>query len=95
MTIMSFPKPEPVTEADLSPEFSDDALALEFTARHAHALRYVAKWGTWLDWDGTRWKFEDTLKAFDLARATARQLANACAKDQTNRKSPVRRPSPP
>jgi hypothetical protein len=39
------PFPAPVTSDDLSPEFSDDALALEFTARHAHELRYVAKWG--------------------------------------------------
>jgi putative DNA primase/helicase len=80
MTVMPFPSPEPVTEADLSPEFSDDALALEFTARHANELRYVAKWGIWLYWDGTRWKFEETLKAFDLARAVAREYANACGR---------------
>jgi putative DNA primase/helicase len=67
-----------VTEADLSPEFSDDALALEFTERHKHELRYVAKWGSWLHWDGTWWRFEDTLKTFDLARAVARDFANAC-----------------
>jgi putative DNA primase/helicase len=79
-------KAEPVTEADLAPEFSDDALALEFTARHAHELRYVAKWGTWLHWDGTRWKFEDTLKAFDLARAVAREFANACSKPDSKPK---------
>jgi putative DNA primase/helicase len=59
-------------------EFSDDALALDFTDRHKHELRYVAKWGTWLHWDGARWKFEDTLKVFDLARAVARDFANAC-----------------
>jgi putative DNA primase/helicase len=71
-------KAEPVTEANLSPEFSDDALALEFTERHKHELRYVAKWGVWLHWDGTRWKFEDTLRAFDLARGVARDFSNAC-----------------
>jgi len=74
----AFAKADLVTEADLAPEFSDEALALEFTVRHAPELRYVAKWGTWLHWDGTRWKFEDTLKAFDLARAVAREYANAC-----------------
>jgi hypothetical protein len=62
MSMTSFPAPTPVTEADLSPEFSDDALALEFAARHADRYRYVPKWGRWLYWDGTRWKFEDTLK---------------------------------
>jgi putative DNA primase/helicase len=59
-------------------EFSDDALALKFTARHADDLRYVAKWNAWLIWDGTRWKFEDTLKAFDLARVVARKAAGGC-----------------
>jgi putative DNA primase/helicase len=78
MTITPFPAPAPVTKADLSPEFSDDALALEFTSRHARELRYVAKWGTWLFWDGARWRFEDTLQAFDLARVVAREFANAC-----------------
>jgi putative DNA primase/helicase len=59
-------------------KFSDDALALEFTARHAHKLRYVARWGSWFHWDGTRWKSEDTLKAFDLARVVAREAASGC-----------------
>jgi putative DNA primase/helicase len=77
VSVTPFPAAVPVTPAGLSPEFSDDALALEFTARHAYELRYVAKWGSWLVWDGTRWKFEDTLKAIDLARAVARDFANA------------------
>jgi len=71
---------QPNGRADLSPEFSDDALALEFTERHKREFRYVAKWGTWLNWDGTRWKFEDTLKAIDLARAVARYFANHCSR---------------
>lgn len=78
MTVTSFPVPEPVTEDDLSPEFSDDALALEFSSRHAGELRYCSQWGAWLLWDGTRWKFEKTLKTFDMARAVAREFANAC-----------------
>src|SRR5262249_1608187 len=67
-----------IPEHHISSEFSDDRLGLEFTARHAHELRYVAKWSSWLHWDGTRWKFEDTLKSFDLARVVARDAANAC-----------------
>src|SRR5438046_6091359 len=78
MTVAPFPSAVPITENDLSPEFSDDALALEFTTRHAHELRYVAKWAKWLRWDGDRWQFEDTLAAFDMARAVARDFANAC-----------------
>src|SRR3954451_24236321 len=78
MTVMPFPAAEPVI---LSPEFSEDALALEFSARHKHELRYVKKWGSWLLWDGTRWRFENTYRAFDLARAVAREFANTCSKD--------------
>lgn len=74
------PAPKPITEADLSPEYSDDALALEFTERYEGELRYVAPWGKWLRWGGTRWQFDDTMKAFDLARSVAREYANACAK---------------
>lgn len=78
MTVIPFPPADPVI---LSPEFSEDALALEFSARHKHELRYVAKWGSWLLWDGARWRFEDTYRAFDMARAVARDFANACDKD--------------
>ena len=83
MTIVKFPDPEPVV---LSPEYSEDALALEFTARHKHELRNVAKWGSWLLWDGARWCFEETYRAYDLARAVARDFANACGKDGTAKK---------
>ena len=33
--------------------FTEDALALDFTARHAEDWRYVAVWGQWLAWTGT------------------------------------------
>jgi hypothetical protein len=56
-------------------EFSDDALALEFTATYADALRYVAVWGDWMLWNNTHWLHEDTLKAFDLARLVCRQIS--------------------
>jgi putative DNA primase/helicase len=62
------------------PVTSDDALALDFTARHAGSLRYVAAWNRWLEWDGARWKFEDTLAAFDMARVVARRAAQTANK---------------
>jgi phage/plasmid-associated DNA primase len=57
---------------NIPPEFSDDALALRFTDEHQDELRYVARWGKWMIWCGSYWKPEDTLKAFDLARAVCR-----------------------
>ena len=85
MTVMQFPTAEPIDAADLSPEFSDDALALEFSARHGNVLRYVADWA-WLRWDGARWIFEKTLAAFDMARAVARDFANACPRESDKQK---------
>jgi putative DNA primase/helicase len=54
---------------------TEDALALRFSARHAHDLRYVAVTSTWLRWDGTRWRPEETTLAFDLARDSCRKDA--------------------
>lgn len=55
--------------------YSDDALALRFTAKHGAHLRYVAAWGKWLQFDGRRWQFDNTLAVFDLARALCRDEA--------------------
>jgi putative DNA primase/helicase len=62
------------------PEFSDEALALRFAELHADHLRYVAAWSRWLSWDGTRWQFDDTLAAYDLARKVCRVAAAKCNK---------------
>ena len=51
---------------------SDDAIALEFSARHGNDLRYVHAWGKWLRWDACRWTIDDTLRVFDLVRALCR-----------------------
>lgn len=60
---------------ELAPAFSEEALALKFAARHAHNLRYVAMWNKWLRWDGTRWAFDDTKKAFSLSRDLCREVS--------------------
>ena len=60
------------------PAYTDEALALRFAEIHANDLRYVAAWGRWLFFDGTRWRFDETLLAFDRARQICRQAAAAC-----------------
>jgi putative DNA primase/helicase len=60
------------------PAFTDEALALRFAERHADDLRYVAGWSRWLIWHDGRWQFDDTLRAFDLARKICRQAAAEC-----------------
>ena len=64
--------------ADRPPAFSDEALALDFAEQHATHLRYVAAWGRWILWDGTRWQFDKTLRAFDLVRKICRAAAAIC-----------------
>ena len=63
---------------DLPPSFSDDALALRFCDRHEGDLRFVAAWGKWFRWDGARWRQDDTLYAYDLARLVCREAAAEC-----------------
>ena len=70
----------PEGDRDQAPAFSDEALALRFAERHVGDLRYVADWGKWLSWTGTHWRFDNTLRAFDLARQIARAAAAACNK---------------
>jgi putative DNA primase/helicase len=55
--------------------FCDEALALQFSTRHASLLRYVAPWGKWHHWTGVRWEPDDTLHALDMARDLCRDMA--------------------
>jgi putative DNA primase/helicase len=54
------------------PEYSDEALALRFSAKYADSARYVADWGRWLLWDGAVWNFDHTMRAFDFSRTICR-----------------------
>src|SRR5262249_57378374 len=45
--------------------------------------RYVAAWSRWLTYDGTRWRPDSTLHAFDRARVICQEAAQACDKIRT------------
>ena len=64
---------------ELSPA-AEESLALAYAERHAHELRYVAAWGRWMNYDGIRWDVDETLHAFDRARAICREVAADCDK---------------
>lgn len=57
---------------------TEDAMALVFAERHAGHLRYVAVWSRWLSYDGTCWRYDDTLHVFERARVICREVAAAC-----------------
>ena len=58
-------------------EFSDDALALKFTAQHGEDWRLTAAWGRWSYWNGSRWIQDATRMVFDLVRKACRTAAAA------------------
>lgn len=60
------------------PRFSEEALALRFSRIHATDLRYVARWGRWMHWNGTKWVEDETLHVFDLARSICRTASTEC-----------------
>ncbi len=64
------------TEDVVTPEFSDDHLALQFVAQYGAGLR----WSPGLDWmrdTGTHWTRDDHLVRFNAARMICRSAANA------------------
>jgi putative DNA primase/helicase len=58
-----------------SPIFSETQIAETFAKEHNGALRYVAKWGTWLRFDGKVWRDEETRAAFNLAKVICKDFA--------------------
>lgn len=62
------------------PSNLEDCVALQFADCYAEHFRYIAAWGRWMLWNGTHWKHEDTLAAFDKARVLCRQAEDAKAK---------------
>jgi putative DNA primase/helicase len=63
-----------------APLFSEIDLANKFVTLHEENLRFVAKWGSWMIWDRVRWQFDETMRAFDLARAICRQASKKANK---------------
>jgi putative DNA primase/helicase len=68
-----------------APLFSEIDLANHFVTRHEENLRFVAKWGSWMIWDRVRWQFDETMRAFDLARAICREAAKLANKPSEQR----------
>src|SRR3954451_25174501 len=59
-----------------SPLVSEAYIADQFAQTYAKELRYVEAWGRWMRFDGTVWREENTLMAFDCARKECRALVH-------------------
>jgi hypothetical protein len=64
-------------EIELPPDFSENALALVFTARHAGDLGFVHEWGRWLRWEDGRWCEDHAVRVFDRARRICAEAGRA------------------
>jgi putative DNA primase/helicase len=62
----------------LSPEFSEDRIALSFVDRFENSFRYVPALGKWFVWDNARWRIDDKQIARDRVRAVCREASSHC-----------------
>jgi P4 family phage/plasmid primase-like protien len=62
-------------------DFSENALAGRFADVHAENVRYAAKEGRWLEWDGSRWCPDEKLHLMTLARRFCREAARGSGLD--------------
>lgn len=76
LTDRSFPSIDNLAFPDGSPpEFSDEDLALKFVESYGDELKFCAASGKWLQWDGARWRDDETRFAFSQSRGICRQEA--------------------
>ncbi len=61
---------------------TEDNVGRLFERQFSGKLRYCKVWGSWLSWDGARWRPERTDLAFDIARTLSR-AANPSGKTIT------------
>lgn len=64
------------------PDHSEDGLALQFAAMHRD-LRWIGDRACWFHWDGTVWRKDSTLKAFDRIRELIRSIAGGMSEKES------------
>jgi putative DNA primase/helicase len=67
---------------------SHDALALELGCEWHGKAQYVALWGQWLFWDGSRWEADTTLKHMNRAREFLRNKGKKIVQEAVERAYP-------
>ena len=69
--------------------FSDLGNAERFLVMHQEKVRYCFAWEKWLNWDGQRWRVDDSAEIYRLAHETVRAIyvEASNAKDDQARKA--------
>jgi putative DNA primase/helicase len=74
-----------------TPKFqqTDYGNAERLVHHHGRDIRFVSRWGSWLVWDGRRWRLDDTGEVQRRAKATVRAIYAEAAReaDEADRKS--------
>lgn len=75
------PLPSKLHDSAVSaPRFSDEALAQQFALENAQRLRYVDKFGCWMQWDGVKWRKDEV----NVAIRYSRYICENAAREATN-----------
>jgi putative DNA primase/helicase len=75
----------------LLPDHAEDELAKLFTLAWSVDRKFVATWARWLEFIGSRWQTDETLRSFDLSRDVCRAAAKMHAKGKARRSSRERK----
>lgn len=78
------PRLEVLHDSAPAPEFSDDALALEFVRAGQDTFRWSPGLG-WMVDDGTVWARDEQLQRYDLSRRICREVASRAEDDEAKR----------
>lgn len=57
-------------------EVSEDLIALSFAAQFQATMRFDHDEGRWFEWDGTRWRRDETERGFHYAREIGRKMGD-------------------
>lgn len=57
---------------------TQDGIAAFFASRYAGRLRYCHSSKAWFEFDGSRWRLDETNRAFEFVRQIAREVSEGC-----------------
>lgn len=83
---LALPEKEITKKSDVSFEvgvnFTDWGNAKRFVSAHGKDLRYCYPWGSWLCWNGARWKVDDTGEVHRRAKDTVALIYREASEEQ-------------
>ncbi|MCU1624238.1 MAG: hypothetical protein JWL79_3083 [Frankiales bacterium] len=74
------------SDRPVSYSLTDDGNALRLVDAHEQELRYVPERALWLEWDGSRWRWDTAGRVFELAKALHRSLPSSTTPQAQHRR---------